>query len=823
MATIKAGTYRFNDVLTEPSGSLEQSISFSVANVEYEVTQEIADQFAQLGFIVPVGSVTVSGSFGGIWSVDPNVFDYFLVKYTGGVFRADDDRYNVVVQAFLNDGDKEVYNTNEFYWDVGSVPNPQTITISNDTEVSAEFLEWFTANAEPIIPAATITYNGSTIASLLHGQSATLKCAGKKMEGDVVVEVAEQTESGGLAINGIIKQYKVNAGATVNAGDFVEFVNKCGDGVFHNGSTSGLSACKLDNSRVFVAYTSNANSSYGTAVVLHIDGDTITVGAKKVFNSSATAYCSVAALTDGKVLVAYYHNTSNPRGHARILTIDGTTIASVGSAFAFWDDDVESVSVIALSESKALVAYMYHVYTGSRGGRVTVLNISGTSISSGAEKSFYSASGSISLSGISLTKLTEGSALLRYYLSSKYYVYVLAIDETAISIGSSLSYTYGVYVTALSETTALAVFNDSTSGYFTASILSISGLSISRTNTMLRDGSLSVTNVAALSENKALVTFNDGSMMVLSIGGTTVSEAATAVFTDATSRSSINIVPFSASSAFIAFVGDGLGMYASLSIDGDTINAADASGTFVQPATGRLHNVGIAATGGAEGDTVDVYMSGIPRSEIVYDYCCTFSAKETTAGTALTSSVNCAVGDLVVAAIATRDTLTLSDGWTLISTSDVNSTDTDTNGHRLSWAYKFAESTTESITVTQASEQRLYINMVALQGATGVTDNGYFYADDAASTRITVTKPEGLVLWGMTAPLWGSTAWTASNNMPIIQLGSGTQQRLGIGLDQSDETSVTIVPSSATPLTVGCLRVQGMDKFYTASTHTWLE
>lgn len=38
-------------------------------------------------------------------------------------------------------------------------------------------------------PVATITYNGSTIASLMGGQTATLKCAGMKMESDVVVEV----------------------------------------------------------------------------------------------------------------------------------------------------------------------------------------------------------------------------------------------------------------------------------------------------------------------------------------------------------------------------------------------------------------------------------------------------------------------------------------------------------------------------------------------------------------------------------------------------------------------------------------------------------
>jgi N-acetylneuraminic acid mutarotase len=201
-----------------------------------------------------------------------------------------------------------------------------------------------------------------------------------------------------------------------------------------------------------------------------------------------------------------------------------------------------------------------------------------------------------------------------------------------------------------------------------------------------------------------------------------------------------------------------------------------------------------------------------------YTYYYTSSVAELTEGTELTSSVSCNVGDLVVAAIATRDTLTLSDGWTLISTSEVNSTDT-TNGQRLSWAWKIAESTTESITVTQATAQRLYINMVALPGATGVTDNGYSYADSNVA-NITVTKPEGLVLWGMTAPTWTTTApyngWTISNDSPIIELPNTTPQRLGIGLDQSTDESVTITPEAAATMIIGCLTVQGLEKFYDA-------
>lgn len=187
-----------------------------------------------------------------------------------------------------------------------------------------------------------------------------------------------------------------------------------------------------------------------------------------------------------------------------------------------------------------------------------------------------------------------------------------------------------------------------------------------------------------------------------------------------------------------------------------------------------------------------------------------FSATEVASGTSLTATINCCVGETIVAAIATRDTLTVSDGWNLISTSDVNSADT-TNGQRLSWAYKVAESTTESITVTQASAQRLYINMIALSKGVSLVDNGYTYKNNTDGRTITVSKPSGLVLWGMTSPSWATSnpIWKASNGIYIVQLGSSTQSRLGIGYDSTEEMSITFTPNTNTTIIVGCLSVIG--------------
>lgn len=205
----------------------------------------------------------------------------------------------------------------------------------------------------------------------------------------------------------------------------------------------------------------------------------------------------------------------------------------------------------------------------------------------------------------------------------------------------------------------------------------------------------------------------------------------------------------------------------------------------------------------------------------------TYSCLETSEGTELSSAVSCSVGDLIIACIVTRDTLTLSDGWTLISTSNINSTDTAGNGQRLSFAYKYAEAVTESITVTQASAQRLYINLVALSRATGFVDNGYHY-ENSSTTSITVERPSGLVLWACSAPSWATSSpyplWTVSNNSPVLQLGLNTASRLGTVLDQTNDETVTFhAEMGGSTMIVGSLTISGMDKFYTdISGYSWV-
>ena len=80
-------------------------------------------------------------------------------------------------------------------------------------EVSSDFYEWLTANATLYIPdAAIITYNGTCINTLKHGQTVRLKCDGRIMLADVVVEAL--ADGYGVVVNYLGKDVVVNPGQT---------------------------------------------------------------------------------------------------------------------------------------------------------------------------------------------------------------------------------------------------------------------------------------------------------------------------------------------------------------------------------------------------------------------------------------------------------------------------------------------------------------------------------------------------------------------------------------------------------------------------------
>jgi hypothetical protein len=284
MATIKAGTYRFNDVLSAPSGTIEQDINFAISvsgheaiadhlrvyysasdnggtlsevvSIEYRITEcptlvgvilpitstvyecvngilvggdGWSDSFGdpeELQLITIPTDTDVSAEFGtwfaenakpcisGVWKlndslvfsqgdieesvnvsvdltyegvkcvafVDTIYVDADAKEVSGNSYRVEPEgttlEEGIGFGYFNGSWDWETWGDVVNVFDFGTEPQP----------VSAEFYEWLTANA--VQPVATVTYNGAVIANLFDGQTATLKCKGKKMESDIVVVLA---------------------------------------------------------------------------------------------------------------------------------------------------------------------------------------------------------------------------------------------------------------------------------------------------------------------------------------------------------------------------------------------------------------------------------------------------------------------------------------------------------------------------------------------------------------------------------------------------------------------------------------------------------
>ena len=167
------------------------------------------------------------------------------------------------------------------------------------------------------------------------------------------------------------------------------------------------------------------------------------------------------------------------------------------------------------------------------------------------------------------------------------------------------------------------------------------------------------------------------------------------------------------------------------------------------------------------------------------------SCTEVASGTTLTGTVNATVGDLVVATFAIRgNTYTFDSGWTLLGIGDNGALN-----QRTAMAYKIATSSSESLTVTQDTAGRMYINLVSITGASIGTFSGF--TTQATGSSITLPKPQGLVIWGVSSAYWGTHTpyqlWDVSDKIDsaAIQLPNTTQPRCLTALDQSTDSTVT--------------------------------
>ena len=188
------------------------------------------------------------------------------------------------------------------------------------------------------------------------------------------------------------------------------------------------------------------------------------------------------------------------------------------------------------------------------------------------------------------------------------------------------------------------------------------------------------------------------------------------------------------------------------------------------------------------------YVSIIPP--VVQNVVC----NDVESATTLDTTITCEIGDLILAQIIVRSALTLPTDWTLLRT--IPAVDPTTN-QTLSFAYKRATSTSETLTVTQATAGRIYTNLVRLSNAVSIS---YIQSCEKTHTNavsISSTKPvtPNMVIWGAACNLWNPSSpygnWSYSpSTLDYYSLPQASKQpRLGTFVDSSGAGERTFTAS----------------------------
>jgi hypothetical protein len=334
-------------------------------------------------------------------------------------------------------------------------------------------------------------------------------------------------KGGGSAIKGIVESYKIKAGETINAGDFVDYVNSqdltLGSPNIFSNNIFGGSIIALTNDIIMAVYIDEENSGYGTVVIGTISGSSVSFGSPTVFNSASTSITSAVALGSDKIVVNYRNSGNSSYGTSIIGTISGSSI-SFGSPTVFNSADTRAISAVALGSDKIVVSYR-NEGNSSRGTSI-VGTISGSSISFGSPTVFNS----VTTDTISAVALGGDKIVVSYRNggNSSYGTSIVGtISESSISFGSPTVFnsanTFGHTSTlALSSDKIVVSYrNGGNSNYGTSIVGTVSGSSISfGSPTVFNSASTDDISAVALSNDKIVINYTVGVYVGTSIVGT---------------------------------------------------------------------------------------------------------------------------------------------------------------------------------------------------------------------------------------------------------------------------------------------------------------
>lgn len=192
--------------------------------------------------------------------------------------------------------------------------------------------------------------------------------------------------------------------------------------------------------------------------------------------------------------------------------------------------------------------------------------------------------------------------------------------------------------------------------------------------------------------------------------------------------------------------------------------------------------------------------------------------KEASSSVSLASVIKPYFRGYVLATVTTRSVTTFSDGWELLS-EGTEITSGSSNQRMYFLSKKVEEDEDCTITVTQESSNRIYINLIAFQNSKGFQyHTGYEDASSTEAASIEVERPtQRYLVWGCSAISWttsGTVSWVCEGLVAINS--SSSQPRQANFVDFSNDVlSRTFVPSSSTTYIIDCVELipQAPNKF----------
>lgn len=127
--------------------------------------------------------------------------------------------------------------------------------------------------------------------------------------------------------------------------------------IFNAQSTFSIAVMALTPNLFITAYGDGGNSTYGTAIIGNVSGNTISFGSEYVFNTDTTTYNALAALSPTQFILSYVNNNITDYYSAVVIgTVSGSSII-FSSVYVINQDDTSFTSIPLLSSNQFIVAY----------------------------------------------------------------------------------------------------------------------------------------------------------------------------------------------------------------------------------------------------------------------------------------------------------------------------------------------------------------------------------------------------------------------------------------------------------------------------------